>query len=145
MCRGTDCIAWATNASDKKQTASLGDRCFYLGSPTGIGIFNQRQGGRIARKILATEYIWLGREFLYLEPRDVSKPIIVIDANRHLIDFPSPTGGFCNREETTLTFDRATDGINVAACPNGFERGIGGRTECRIADAGAASGTDGSP
>ena len=145
MCRGTDCIAWATNASDKKQTASLGDRCFYLGSPTGIGIFNQRQGGRIARKILATEYIWLGREFLYIEPRDVSKPITVINANRTLIHHPPDLGAFCNAGKTTLTFDRAANRIDVAGCPNGFEKPWGREAECRGADAGAASGTDGSP
>ncbi len=113
MCRGADCIDWTASTTDGGPTASVVDRCFYLGSPTGISIFNQRRFGRAARELLAAEYVFLGREFLFIESHDRSAPIIVVDANRYLIDFPPPTSAFCNRGETRLTFDRLERRITV--------------------------------
>ena len=145
VCRGIDCIAWTSDEGDRDQKGRLTDRCFYLGSPTGIGIFRERRFGGFIRNLLGAEYIVFGREFLFIEPRDISKPIIVINVSRTLIDFPTPSNAFCNRGETTLTFDRAANRMDVAGCPSGIENPIGREAECRVAEAGAGSGSDGSP
>jgi hypothetical protein len=142
LCRGLDCIAWTSDESDRYRHSRLTNQCFYLGSPTGIGIFRERPLGGFIRNLLGTEYNILGREFLFIEPRDGSKPIVVINAHRTLIDFPSPTHAFCNRGETTLTLDRAANRVDVAGCPNGFKESGDREAECRVAE---AAGTGGSP
>jgi hypothetical protein len=91
MCRGIACLN-DDNYPGAKRVGSeviLPDACALLGSPTGIGWFRNRRFGRPAREILGAEYMFLGREFLFIKSRSrTDLPIIVINANRYLVEIP---------------------------------------------------------
>ena len=145
MCRGVDCIDWTIEAHGRSYESRLADKCFYLGSPTGIGIFHQRRFGRAARSLLGLEYMLLGTEFLFIEPSLVSEPVIAIDANRYRVEFP--VAAFCNRGETTVKLDAERERIAVEGCTSGVVQRIGREIECRADERGHVKGSEsgGSP
>jgi hypothetical protein len=86
MCRGVSCLS-SYAVSQSPGVYAIDHSCIFIGSPTGIGIFNNRRFGKIARDILGTEYIFFDHEFIFIvSERYNSRPIIVINRNPYLIN-----------------------------------------------------------
>jgi hypothetical protein len=86
MCRGVHCLD-AYLKPNASYLYGIPDSCVFIGSPTGIGIFNDKPFGAFARNILGTEYIFFEHEFIFIENQiDKNKPIIVINRNPFIIE-----------------------------------------------------------
>ena len=79
MCRGVDCLKKHASAIHPEGVYELRDVCAYYGSPTGIGLFRDKEYGGLARDLLGAEYVFFSTEFLFVKFRNMgSKPILVI-------------------------------------------------------------------
>lgn len=85
MCLGISCVETYSVRKDAGGAYILENYCAIVSSPTGIGVFNERSYGSIARDFLGAQYMILGKEFLFLVSNDINIPVIVVDADDYTI------------------------------------------------------------